>query len=214
VSAEDPHRDQPVLTAGAPVESAAGAVILVHGRGANAADILGLAQAIDRPAFAFLAPDAAGHAWYPHPFTAPRSINQPWLGSALSLIGRLIADIAGKNMPAERIVLLGFSQGACLSLEYAARNPRRYGGVVALSGGLIGDVVTGGDYPGSLAGTPAFLGCSDMDPFIPLARVQESSAIMRKLECEVTERIYRGAGHTVVADEIEAVQRILDRIAS
>jgi predicted esterase len=214
VNTDDPHRGQLVLQAGAPLEEAAGAVILVHGRGANAADILGLAQAIDRPDLTYLAPDAAGHAWYPHPFTAPRSINQPWLNSALGLLGRMIAELGDGGIPTERVVLLGFSQGACLSLEYAARNTRRYGGVVALSGGLIGDAITRADYAGSLAGTPAFLGCSDMDPFIPVARVQESSAIMRQLECEVTERIYRGAGHTVVSDEIEAVQRLLDRMLS
>ena len=214
MTADDPHRGQPILAAGAPLEQAAGAVILVHGRGANAADILGLAQAIDRPKLAYLAPDAAGHAWYPQPFTAPHSANQPWLGSALNLIGRILADLLERGVPPERVVLLGFSQGACLSLEYAARNPRRYGGVAALSGGLIGDAIVPASYTGSLAGTPVFLGCSDVDPHIPLARVQESSAVMRHLDGAVTERIYRGAGHTVIADEIEAIKQILDRMVS
>jgi predicted esterase len=211
---DDPHRGQPILDAGAPLAEALGAMILIHGRGANAADILGLAQAIDRPRLAYLAPDAAGHVWYPRPFTAPQAANEPWLGSALSLIGRIFADLLEEGIPPERVVLLGFSQGACLSLEYAARNPRRYGGVVALSGGLIGEAIAPANYSGSLGSTPAFLGCSDMDPFIPLGRVQESSAIMRQLDGDVTERIYRGAGHTVVADEIAAIQELVDRVTS
>ena len=162
----------------------------------------------------YLAPDAAGHAWYPQPFTAPHSVNQPWLGSALNLLGRIFVDLLERGVPPERVVLLGFSQGACLSLEYAARNPRRYGGVAALSGGLIGSAIVPANYEGSLAGTPVFLGCSDMDPFIPLARVQESSVVMRHLDGEVTERIYRGAGHTVIADEIEVIKQILDRMVA
>jgi predicted esterase len=211
---DDPHRGQPVLDAGAPLGDAVGAVIMVHGRGADAADIIGLADAINRPKLAYLAPDAAGHVWYPRPFTAPQAANQPYLGSALSLIDRILADLADDGIPAERVVLLGFSQGACLSLEYAARNPRRYGGVVALSGGLIGDAIVPASYTGSLAGTPVFLGCSDVDQFIPLARVQESTAAMKHLGGDVTERIYRGAAHTIVQDEIENVQRVLDRMVS
>jgi len=214
MTADDPHRGQPILAAGAPLEQAAGAVILIHGRGANAADILGLAQALDRPNIAYLAPDAAGQVWYPRPFTAPQAMNQPHLGSALNLVGRIFADLMERGVPPERVVLLGFSQGACLALEYAARNPRRYGGVVALSGGLIGDVIAPANYEGSLAGTPVFLGCSDMDPFIPLTRVQNSTAVMKHLGAEVTERIYRGAGHTIVSDEVENIQLILDRMVS
>ena len=211
---DDPHRGQPVLEAGAPLAEAAGVVIMVHGRGADAADIIGLASAVDRPKLAYLAPDAAGHVWYPRPFTAPQATNQPYLGSALNLIGRIFADLAEGGIPAERVLLLGFSQGACLSLEYAARNPRRYGGVAALSGGLIGDAIVPTSYPGSLAGTPVFLGCSDVDQFIPLGRVHESTAAMKHLGGDVTERIYRGGAHTIVQDEIENVQRILDRMVS
>jgi predicted esterase len=211
---DDPHRGQPVLTAGAALTEAPGAVIMVHGRGADAADIIGLSEALDRPKLAYLAPDAAGHVWYPRQFTAPQAANQPYLGSALNLIDRILADLADDGIPAERVVLLGFSQGACLSLEYAARNPRRYGGVVALSGGLIGDAIVPASYTGSLAGTPVFLGCSDVDQFIPLARVQQSTAAMKHLGGDVTERIYRGAAHTIVPDEIENVQRILDRMVS
>jgi len=211
---DDPHRGQPVLAAGAPLTEAEGVMILVHGRGANAADILGLAEALERPKLACLAPDAAGHVWYPRPFTAPQAANQPWLASALSLINRLFADLSEEGIPAERVVLLGFSQGACLSLEYAARNPRRYGGIVALSGGLIGEAIAPASYPGSLAGTPLFLGCSDVDPFIPLQRVQQSTAVMKQLGADVTEHIYPGGGHTVVADEIDAIRRIVDRMVS
>jgi len=209
---DDPHRGQPVLEAGAALAEAAGVVVMVHGRGADAADIIGLAGAIDRPKLAYLAPDAAGHVWYPRPFTAPQATNQPYLGSALNLIGRIFADLAEGGIPPERVVLLGFSQGACLSLEYVARNPRHYGGVAALSGGLIGDVIVPASYTGSLAGTPVFLGCSDVDQFIPLGRVHESTAAMKHLGGDVTERIYRGAAHTIVPDEIENVQRILDRM--
>jgi predicted esterase len=211
---DDPHRGQPILTYGAPLSEAAGAMILIHGRGASAADILGLAQAIDRPDLAYLAPDAAGHVWYPRPFTVASAMNQPHLGSALNVVSRIIADLSEDGIPAERVVLLGFSQGACLTLEFAARNPRRYGGVVALSGGLIGDVIAPANYSGSLAGTPVFLGCSDVDPFIPLARVQQSTAVMRHLGGDVTESIYPGAAHTVVNDEIAAVDRIIDRMVS
>jgi predicted esterase len=142
----------------------------------------------------------------------PVAGNQPWLASAIAVIDRLIADVGAAGIPPEWVALLGFSQGACLSLEYAARNPRRYGAVLALSGGLIGERITAGDYSGSLAGTPVLLGCSDVDPFIPLDRVVESAAIMKGLGGVVTERIYPGAPHTIVPDEIDHVRRILDSI--
>jgi predicted esterase len=210
----DPHRDQPVLTAGAALNEAAGAMILVHGRGANAADILGVANVLRRPDLAYLAPEAAGHVWYPRPFMTPTEGNEPWLASALATVGRLVAHIEDAGIPTRRIAILGFSQGACLSLEFAARNARRYGGVLALSGGLIGETVDAARYPGSLDGTPVFLGCSDVDPFIPLARVQESTATMKKLGGDVVERIYPGAPHSIVPDEVEQVRRILDRMSA
>jgi predicted esterase len=143
---------------------------------------------------------------------APHAANQPYLDSALHLVGRLLATVGERGIPAERVALLGFSQGACLALEYAARNPRRYGAVLALSGGLIGDRIAPQNYTGSLAGTPVFLGCSDVDPFIPLERVQESITVMAHLDADVTERIYPGAAHTIVADEIKNVQRIVDEM--
>lgn len=210
MSAADPHLGQQVLTAGAPLKDAKGAVIMLHGRGANAADIIGLARVVERTDIGFLAPDATSNAWYPRPFMTPAAGNEPWLSSAKNVITRLIEQAGAAGIPAERVALLGFSQGACLSLEYAARNPRRYGAVLALSGGLIGDRVAAADYSGSLAGTPVFVGCSDVDPFIPLPRVQESVAVMAHLRADVTERIYPNSPHTIVPDEIEHVRRILD----
>lgn len=209
-NASDPHRGQPVLTAGAPLAEAKGAVLMLHGRGANAADIIGLARVINRPELAYLAPDAANHAWYPRPFMTPAAGNEPWLSSAKGVVAHLIAEVGLAGISLERTALIGFSQGACLSLEFAARNPRRYGAVIALSGGLIGDAIPTSAYAGSLAGTPVFVGCSDTDPFIPLERVQASAAVMAHLGAEVTERIYPHMPHTIVADEVEQVQRILD----
>jgi predicted esterase len=209
MSSADPHGGQPILFAGARVGEAKGAMILVHGRGADARDILGLAEYFGRPDLAYVAPEAAGHTWYPNRFLVPVEENEPHLSSALGVLDTLVADIGKGGVAAERLFLLGFSQGACLSLEYAARNPRRYGGVVALSGGLIGASVRAENYSGSLAGTPVFLGCSDVDPHIPLARVQESSAVMAALGGVVTERIYPGMGHTVTGNEVEEVVKML-----
>lgn len=209
----DPHAGQPVLAAGAPLARARAAMVLVHGRGASADDILSLAQEIEQPGFAYLAPQAAGAAWYPNRFTAPIPSNEPWLSSALGRLDALLAQIGQAGIPAERVVLLGFSQGACLALEYAARNARRYGGVVALSGGLIGPEGTPRDYAGSLAGTPVFLGCSDVDFHIPKERVQHSTVVLRGLGADVTERLYPGMGHTVNQDELEHVRAIARGLA-
>jgi predicted esterase len=209
---DDPHRGQAVLSAGAALSEAAGAMIMLHGRGAGAADIVGLEPVIDQADLAYFAPEAAERSWWPRPFTAPAAANEPYVASALAAVSRLIAYVEERGIPPERVALLGFSQGACLALEYAARNPRRYGAVLALSGGLIGATVVADSYAGSLAGTPVFVGCSDMDPFIPLARVQQSVAVMAHLDADVTERIYPGSAHTIVADEIAHVKRILARM--
>jgi phospholipase/carboxylesterase len=210
MSAADPHAGLPVLTAGSPLAEARGAMIMLHGRGANAADIIGLEQVIDRPQIAYLAPDAAEHAWYPMPFMTPAAGNEPYLTSAKNVIARLIAEAGAAGIPPERVAILGFSQGACLGLEYAARNPRRYRAVLALSGGLIGERIAPEEYSGSLAGTPVFIGCSDVDPHIPLTRVQESVVVMAHLGGDVTERIYPGAAHTIVTDEVAHVRRLVD----
>jgi phospholipase/carboxylesterase len=205
----DPHAGQPVLQAGGDLAGARAAMIMLHGRGANASDILSLAELFERDGIAYLAPEAANNAWYPYPFLAPVERNQPSLSSALKVVAGLLARIGEEGMPAERVVILGFSQGACLGLEFAARNPRRYGGVVALSGGLIGAEIKPDDYAGSLEGTPVFLGCSDVDPHIPLRRVNESTAVMTKLGGEVTERIYPGMDHSINEDEVAHVREIL-----
>ena len=186
-------------------------MVMIHGRGASAEDILALAAEFAAPDVAFLAPQAADGAWYPQRFIAPLAANEPFLSSALATVGRLVEHITSTGIPQERVFLLGFSQGACLALEYAARNPQRYGGVIALSGGLIGPIGTAFDYAGSLAGTSVFLGCSDVDFHIPLERVHESTAAMRALGGDVTERIYPGMGHTVNADETAFVRELLLR---
>jgi phospholipase/carboxylesterase len=205
---EDPHRAQRVAEKGAPLARARAAMIMLHGRGSRADDMLALADLLAQPDLAYLAPQAAGHSWYPYPFTAPIERNEPWLSSALRLIDALMERLA-EAFWAERVALLGFSQGACLGLEYAARHARRYAGVIGLSGGLIGPEGTPRDYPGSLAGTPVFLGCSDVDPHIPLARVRETTAVLRRLGADVTERIYPGMGHLINEDEIGFVRGLL-----
>ncbi len=214
MTAPDPlSPDVTLLTAGAPVETARAAVILLHGRGASALDILALTPRLDSDRatqkVAFLAPQAPGRAWYPRHFLAPLDENEPALSTALATVGALIARIEVSGIPAARIALLGFSQGACLALEYAARHARRYGGVIALAGGLIGPPGTLFRYPGMLAGTPVFIGCGDSDPHIPLARVNESAAALAELGAQVDRRIYPGLGHTLVQDEIDAARAIL-----
>lgn len=198
-----------VLAAGSPLGQATAAMILVHGRGATAEDILSLGRELGRPDLAYLAPQAEGYSWYPYSFLAPMERNEPGLSNGLALLGHLVERLEAEGIPPERTVLLGFSQGACLSLEYAARNARRFGGLAALSGGLIGPPGTPRDYPGSLDGTPVFLGCSDRDPHIPLQRVQESTQVLERMGGDVTERIYPGMGHTVNEDEIERVRTLL-----
>ncbi|HEX6861718.1 MAG TPA: dienelactone hydrolase family protein [Thermoanaerobaculia bacterium] len=198
-----------VLAAGSPLGQATAAMILVHGRGATAEDILSLGRELGRPDLAYLAPQAEGYSWYPYSFMAPMEKNEPGLSNGLALLGHLVERLGSEGIPPERTVLLGFSQGACLTLEYAARNARRFGGLAGLSGGLIGPPGTPRDYPGSFDGTPVFLGCSDRDPHIPLARVQESTEVLRRMGADVTERIYPGMGHTVNEDELERVRSLV-----
>ena len=206
------HQGQAIYTRGAPLADAAAAVIMVHGRGATAGDILTLADEFDAPGVAYLAPQAAGNAWYPNRFIAPIASNEPWLSSALETVGAVFAHVAAAGIPVERTVLLGFSQGGCLALEYAARNPRRYGGLVALSGALIENGDAPRTYIGSLAGTPVFLGCSDNDPHIPAGRLERTAGLLRALGGEVTLRIYPGLGHTVNRDEIEIVGQTIAHV--
>jgi predicted esterase len=208
---QDPHAARPVLVRGAPPGSARLAVICVHGRGASAEDILTLAHEIDLADIAYMAPQAAGSTWYPYSFLAPIANNEPGITSGLGVIARLVQSAAEQGIPAERVALLGFSQGACLSLEFAARHARRYAAVIGLSGGLIGPPGTPRDYAGSLDGTPVFLGCSDVDSHIPLERVHETAEVCRRMGAEVDERIYPQMGHTVNRDELDAVRALLSR---
>src|SRR2546425_7020716 len=189
-------------------------MVMVHGRGASAESILDLAVELHQPGFAYLAPQAAGDTWYPYSFLAPLARNEPGLSSGLAAIANVLAQVAQAGIPLERTMLLGFSQGACLALEFVARNARRYGGVAGLSGGLIGPDGTPRDYPGSLAGTPVFLGCSDVDMHIPKARVEESAEILRRLGGDVTMRLYPGMGHMVNRDEIRFVQGMMDALTA
>src|SRR5712692_2158322 len=195
------HQGQPLLAAGDPLSSARAAMILVHGRGASAEDIMTIGSELIRPGFACLAPQAQGNAWYPNPFTAPLESNEPYLSSAIAVLESLLETVV-RTIPAERVIMLGFSQGACLTLEFAARNARRYGGVVGLSGGLIGPEGTTRDYLGSFERTPVFLGCSDVDPHIRKDRVVEAEEVFKRMAADVTMRLYRGMGHTVNAEEI------------
>lgn len=210
----DPHANQPLATAGAPLASAAAAAVLIHGRGADAPGILRLAEAIDLPQLAWRAPQAAENTWYPHRFIAPFEQNEPWLSSALRRIEAVIAEIRQAGIPDARIALIGFSQGACLASEYAARNARRWGAIGALSGGLIGPPGTTFEYPGSLAGTPVLVGCSDVDPHIPVERVQETTQALRALNADVEERIYPGMGHSINDEEIAWLQETLRDLAT
>lgn len=206
-----PHAGQPVLTFGPPPAEARLGAILIHGRGASADDILGLAHEFALPDVAYLAPEAAGHTWYPYSFLTNMDRNEPYLSSALLVIEGLVQHFAQQGLPAERVALMGFSQGACLTLEFAARHARRYAAVAGFSGGVIGPPGTPRDYPGSFDGTPAFIGCSDIDPHIPVERVRESAELFRTMGATVDERIYPGMGHTINQAEVDAVRLLLEK---
>ena len=209
---QNPHQGQPVRVAGEPIGIARAAMLMVHGRGASAVDILSLSDQFDQRGFAYLAPQAAGNIWYPNRFLVPLAENEPWLSSALAFVGEVFTEIVKAGIPSERVMLLGFSQGACLMLEYAARNAIRYGGIVGLSGALIGPDDTPRDYLGSLAGTPVFLGCSDTDFHVPKERVDQTAEILKKLGGEVTERLYPNLDHSVNQDEIGFVRGMMQSL--
>lgn len=206
---EGPHRGQPVRMSGEPIERSKAALLMVHGRGARAEDILSLADELAQPGFAYVAPQAAENTWYPNRFLAPISSNEPWLSSALAFVDDVFDQIVERGIPPERIILLGFSQGACLALEFAARNARPYGGLVGLSGGLIGPDDSPRDYKGSLEATPVFLGCSDTDFHVPKDRVRQTAEVFRRLGGEVTERLYPNMDHTINQDEIDFVREMM-----
>jgi Predicted esterase len=198
-----------IIYAGKDLDGAAKALIMVHGRGADARDILALAQYLNVDEFALVAPQATNNTWYPYSFLAPRAQNEPWLSSALSLLKEIVADVQAKGIAHENIYFLGFSQGACLTLEFLARNPAAYGGVIAFTGGLIGDRLD--TYTGDLSGTPVFIGTSDPDMHVPVERVHETADILTGMQAQVVKKIYKNMGHTIIEDEIKEAKSILNR---
>ncbi len=211
-SFQGPHQYQPVRVAGEPLEGARAAMLMVHGRGATAEDILSLADGLNQKGFAYLAPQAAENTWYPNRFLVPLADNEPWLSSALAFVNDVFNRIVNAGIPPERIMLLGFSQGACLTLEFVARNARRYGGVAGLSGALIGPDDTPRDYEGSLEGTSVFLGCSDVDFHVPKERVTQAAEVLQKLDGDVTKRLYPNLDHSVNQDEIDFVRGMMQTL--
>ena len=208
----DPHRGQPIRVAGESFAHARAAMLMLHGRGATAEDILSLAGELAVPGFAYLAPQAAENTWYPNRFLAPLASNEPWLTSALHFVDVALAQIVQAGISPERMIILGFSQGACLALEYTARHARRYGGLVGLSGALIGPDDAPRDYAGSLAGTPVFLGCSDVDFHVPKARVQSTAEVLQRLGGDLTVRLYPNMDHTVNQDELDFVRSMMQAL--
>ncbi len=208
----DPLAKEFTFITGTPIDQAHAAMILVHGRGADAASILALTDWLDTDGFALLAPEAPSNTWYPERFMVPLERNEPWISRALGQVEAELKRLEEAGIPAERTILLGFSQGACLALEYAARRPRRYGGVVGLSGGLIGpDDLLRSDR-GSLAGTPVFLGCSDVDFHIPRYRVEHAAGVLAGLGGEVIVQLYPGMEHTVNEDELYYIQEMMEKL--
>jgi len=214
----EPHGGQPIVTAGASLSEAAAVMIMIHGRNAGPRNILELVPRIDparppgRTGFAYLAPGAANNTWYPYSFMADTARNEPGLSSGLQVIRDLVADVVTHGIPKERIVLLGFSQGACLTSELAVRDAGRYGGIIIFSGGLIGPPGTTWNHPGSFDGTPVFLGCSDVDAHVPKTRVDESAAVFARMGAAVTERIYPAMGHLVNEDEMLFARTLMDHL--
>jgi predicted esterase len=205
------HEDQPVFSAGTKLEDAFAAMILLHGRGAGAQDILSLSTYLDRPGLAFLAPQAEGYTWYPNRFIFPIEQNEPYLSAALRTIDRIVREVEAKGITTNKIFIAGFSQGACLASEYVIRNPKRYGGLIAFSGGYIGPLNVARTSSGDLQGMPAFLGCSDIDPHIPLQRVKETSVLLAAMGARVNEKIYPNMGHTVNEDEIQQAKDLMEQ---
>src|SRR5262245_19056136 len=201
-----------LAVAGAPLKDARAAFVMLHGRGDRAEDILSLAGEFRQADLAYLAPQAPGDTWYPLSFLAPLEQNEPYLSRSLAIVDTVVRDLDGRGLTSDRVVLMGFSQGGCLALEYVARNARRYGGVAGLSAGLIGPPGLTRDYQGSLGGTPVFLGCSDIDSHIPLERVHVSTQVLTALNAIVTERIYPRMQHTINHDEIGQVRRLLEGV--
>lgn len=209
---QDPHRSQGVLHVGPAIEKAAAVLLLVHGRGATAESMMSIYDALQLSSVAALAPQASGHTWYPQSFLAPISANQPYLDSALSRLDSIVTDLLSRGVPSEKIALLGFSQGACLASEYVARHPRHYGGLMALTGGLIGPMGLQRNDAGDLSGTRVFLGTSDPDPHVPYRRVEETRDVLTRMGALVELRRYPGMSHTINSDEISACRVLMEAI--
>ena len=198
-----------ITKAGIELEDAGKAVIMLHGRGASAQDILQLTQYLNIPDFAALAPQATNHSWYPHSFLARPQQNEPWLSSAIDIVTQTVSRIVSAGIEHENIYFVGFSQGACVALEYVARHAKRYGGVAAFTGGLIGDEVNIEKYQGDFRSTPIFIGTGDPDAHVPLARVHESAQVLQNLMAEVTVKVFEGRPHSISQEEIEIANRLI-----
>jgi phospholipase/carboxylesterase len=202
------HRKE-LVTAGKPLDEAKKVLIMLHGRGATADDILGLTPHLLLDDFCILAPQATNYSWYPYSFLMPVKQNEPWLSSALALLSEVVSDVNRAGIDSRKIFFLGFSQGACLTLEFIARNATKWGGAVAFTGGLIGDQVLEEHYHGDLKNTPMFIGTSDPDLHVPVERVNASVEILKKMNASVTRKIYPGMGHTVIKDEIDLANKFV-----
>lgn len=213
MTAADPHGGRGAARLDPETGRAASALVLVHGRGADAGSILEMGRILRLRDMLCVAPRAASNSWYPHPFIAPLARNQPWLDSALGLLGRTVAELEEAGIARERIVLAGFSQGACLASEFAARNAGRWGGLLVFSGGLIGPLGMTFPHRGDLAGTPVFMGCSDRDPHIPLERFRETGEVLGELGAEVDLQVYPGMGHTIIDDELDRARGVVEGLA-
>ena len=208
----NPHQSQRVYTTGQPLAEAKTAMILVHGRGATAPSILELSGVLSRPDMAYLAPQAQGNTWYPYSFLAPIPQNEPGITSGLQAVADVVAQVEATGIPTDKIILGGFSQGACLASEFVARNPKRYGGLLVFSGGVIGPLGMARHDSGSLEGTPVFIGCSDVDFHIPVERVEETAVLLTQLGGKVNKKIYPGMDHTIIQDEIDEAMKIVGAV--
>ena len=198
-----------IITAGKELDKDSKVLIMLHGRGGSAEDILSLSSHLHVNNFTLMAPQATNNTWYPYSFLAPPSQNEPWLSSALNVLKELSDDLRNKEIPPESIYFLGFSQGACLTLEFVTRNANKYGGVVAFTGGLIGDKIYNENYKGDFQNTPIFIGTSNPDPHVPVERVYATTNILKNLNADVFEKVYNNMGHTINLDEIELANKIV-----
>jgi len=192
-----------IITAGKPLKDANKALIMIHGRGGSAEDILSLSAYLNVKEYTLIAPQATNNTWYPFSFLMPPAQNEPWLSSALSVLNEVVTDLNNVNISTEHIYFVGFSQGACLMLEFVTRNAKKYGGVVAFTGGLIGDKIYRENYKGDFENTPVFIGSSDPDPHVPVERVNESTDVMKSMHANVITKVYKHMGHTINEDEIQ-----------